>query len=183
MPSVRRTRRAAFCGQQELVTEYTTIPSHPSSQYLQSASREANSPDLNAGNPHVIWSPATVTQPQPPISRQRGPDRPSTKSTWKPFKSSHSTLLSLTCRSSCATLTYGVSRFQPSPPILTNAVVVAIEPRSPHSPVQPIDNLSRIYTVSIALPVWLHKSHAVGSYSFNRLDYLAIFRFFDYSYK
>jgi hypothetical protein len=100
----------------------------------------------------------------------------STKSTWKHFKSFHSPLLSLTCPSSCATLTHGVSRFRFSPPIITNTIV-AIEPRSPHIPLQPIYHLSRIYTASIVLPVWLNKSLAVGSYSLNRLDCPATFSF------
>jgi hypothetical protein len=57
MLSVRRERRAAFCGQQKLAYKYTTIQSHLSSQFYD---QPAEIPlfaylSLRLGNPHLIW--------------------------------------------------------------------------------------------------------------------------------
>ncbi len=60
MLSVRRERRAAFCGQQKSASKYATIQSRQRSQFYN---QPAEIPSLaylsqRRGYPHVIWSPA-----------------------------------------------------------------------------------------------------------------------------
>jgi hypothetical protein len=180
MPSVRRARRAAFCGQQEPASEYTTIPSHLRSQYLQSAIRSHPSFTQPASTTRVIPTLYGVlpTILQPRIFRfaatnhaaTRRPDRIRYQILIETLRVSPFPVLNLPRRTSCATPTHGVSRFRFSPPIIIDTIAVAIEPRSPHTHLKPIYHLSRVYKASIVLLVWLNKSLSVGSYSLNRFD-------------
>ncbi len=66
MPSVRRERRAAFCGQQKSASKYATIQSRQRSQFYN---QPAEIPSLaylsqRRGYPHVIWSPARDSNPE-----------------------------------------------------------------------------------------------------------------------
>jgi hypothetical protein len=62
MPSVRRERRAAFCGQQKPASKYTTIQSRLSSQFYNQPAEIPSLPYLSQrrGNPHVIHLLAVV---------------------------------------------------------------------------------------------------------------------------
>jgi hypothetical protein len=68
----------------------------------------------------------------------RRPDRVRYRILVETLRVSPFPVLNLPRRTSCATLTHGVSRFRFSPPIFINTIAVAIEQRSPRTLLRPI---------------------------------------------